>query len=181
MKKLRISYTLLSLWHSKRFEDVVNYYIKAPTMVTDQMLEGSGWDQVIQDEVAKTNCLPKEFGGIKLIDPLCQLKLEVDLDDRNELVTVPDCVDSPTWYEFKTGSTSVEQYAHTMQISMYSLVASLLDLPLERINIIHYNQYINEAEWYMVYNNKDLKNKAADYILAESENIRAFLESRGIL
>lgn len=146
------------------------------------MIVGQGWDYLVNEQVKKDSCLPKEFGGLKLNIPIVQKKLEAVLENI-ELVGVPDVIETgePMFIiEIKTGVTSSNQYISTKQIEMYSLLAELNDLPITHFKVIRYNPYNEKYDWAMRWNSKELANNAREYVLEKAPEIQEFLESKGI-
>lgn len=179
---LRVSYTLLRLWHDQRLDEVLSYYTKRETITTDQMIIGQGWDYLVNEQVKKDSCLPKEFGGLKLNIPIVQKKLEAILEDI-ELVGVPDIIDTGDpmiIYEIKTGVTASNAYISSKQIEMYALLAELVELPITQFRVIRYNPYNEKYDWAMRWNTKDVAMKAREYILEKAPEIKVFLESNGV-
>jgi len=174
---LRLSYTLLRLWHQQRLDEVLSYYTKRETITTPEMVIGSGWDHLVNESVKKNNCLPDEFGGLKLNKPSVQQKLEIKLDDETELVGVPDIIDTgdEIVYEIKTGVTPANTFLSSKQIEIYALLCQLKQITIRQIRVFRYNPYQRKYDWAMRWNTDNLACEAHDYIFDVAPDIRKYL------
>ena len=96
MKKLRCSYTLLSMWRSGRFQDAINYYLKIPTLKNKAMEDGIKYDKYVNEYVSLNAKLPIDFGGDTLLNPKCQVKVVKDLNSEIDVVGVFDVLTDDT-------------------------------------------------------------------------------------
>ena len=147
MKKLRLSYTLLSLWEKGRVDDAVRYYKKIPMEMTEAMIQGKEWDKKNSESIEKNKKFIKEFGDWKLQNPKAQLKLEISYNEMLDLVIVPDCVDGDILYEHKTGKRSATSYLSDKQLGVYALGLKLSDIPIRQAYLIRFNQHTNKTDW----------------------------------
>lgn len=181
MKKLRVSYTLLSTYASGRVDDAVNLYLHKPMPKTRQMEEGIKWDEMQMENIAKEKKLTKEFNLFAFTDPKPQLKLEIDYNDRVTLVCKLDVYDSPMIMELKTGKRSASSYLNSKQLDMYGLGCHLAGLEVGKIVVIRYDQYKGEADWAFKYMDEDVIESARNYIDSIFPEIYSHFDSIGIL
>lgn len=182
MKKLRVSFTLLSLWRSGNIGALIDFYLKRPHETTPAMEEGKRWDEIVNVSVKEKKIIPAEFGGESLIDPKSQEKWEADYSEQFEIVGVPDIYDSPTIYEIKTGNSKDSgDYANDFQISMYFLLAELLNKPVDKAYIIHYNHITKRTDRSLVWNTEFERERARNFIDTLGSEIYVYFEQNGIL
>ena len=180
-KKLRISYTLLNTWRAGRIDDALVMYFKLAQMTSPAMEAGKNFDNYTNDFVRKNKSLPPELGGDKLIAPLAQEKWEIDLDERFELVGVPDIVDSPTLYEIKTGNSKDSgDYANDFQVGMYLLLAEKLGKKIDKAVILHYDQYKKELDKSLIWNTEYERNRAYNFITSLAPDIYEYFDQNNI-
>lgn len=181
MNKIRISFTLLSLWDRKEYDQVADYYSKKRTFTTDAMELGQAYDTLVNATVNKTGKLPPDFGGLQLNKPITQLKLEANLDDEIEIVGMPDVLDAPTLIEIKTGVTNSMTYIKSMQIGMYALLCELNNIKIDKAIVIRHDQYQKKTDWSMRWITPELIKQTKVQIYSKEPEIREFLEGRGLL
>ena len=181
MKKLRISYTLLSYWSKGQVDQAVSYYLKLPQEDTQAMREGREWGKKNEDEMNKNKQMIKEFLGIKLTDPKPEQKFEVNYSDHFDLVIVPDCLDGTTLYETKTGKRSSVSYLSSPQLALYYLGLKLKDYPITKIKVIRYNQHTDKTDWAMKHTGQHLYEEADNYIQSLAPEIMEYFTKINIL
>ena len=138
--KFRASWSTLSVWAKGDWEKAIKGYFKLEEFKSKAMTAGKDLHKEWENEIIKTQCLPLDFGGKKLIKPETENKLVVQIEDWLELVGVIDCIDSPTIYEFKSGKTNSESYANEKQIGVYAVLATLSKKFVNIAEIHHYDQ-----------------------------------------
>jgi len=181
VKKLRVSYTLLSVWASGRTDDAVNIYLHKPMPKTRQMEEGIKWDEMQMKNIEKEKKLTKEFNSFAFIDPKTQMKLEIPYNEKVTLVIKPDVYDSPMIMELKTGKRSASSYLNSKQLDMYGLGCHLAGLEVGKIVVIRYDQYKNEADWAFKYMDEGILDSARNYIDSLYPEIYEHFNNIGIL
>ena len=140
--KFRASHTILSAWASGMYEKAIKYYFHLETFTSRQMEEGRKYHEEWKNETLKTKCLPLVFGGRKLINPVCEGKIVVNIEDWLDLVFISDCRDENTLFEYKTGkSANSESYANSKQVGVYSVGHLYNKTKIKDIEIYHYDQY----------------------------------------
>lgn len=179
MNKLRLSYSLLRLWEQKRFDEVCAYVTKTGEQLTGDAIEqGNAWDQIVQESLKATNKLPKEFGGLELKNALCQEKRVIDIEGFS-LVAKPDVVtlEDNKLFEIKTGKFTSGEYSNTMQVPIYLMVFDTV----KSGTILHYDQAINEMDWFLIHKTDKLMEEAKNYVLKNGNEIKSYLEGQGII
>lgn len=176
---LRLSYTMLRNWELGNTDEVINIYQGKYTDIdTPEAVMGKAWDEIVGDTVKDTGKLPEEFGGLEVGDCAVQPKEEIQIDDETQLVVRPDLItpDLSTVIEIKTGKYSSGDYSRTMQLPIYLWAIS----QAKRGMIIHYDQYTNEHDWFLMHSTDRLKTKAENYVRLGGEQIRQFLIAEGL-
>lgn len=179
MTPLRLSYTLLRLWEQGKTDEVCAYVTKtSDQLVTDAVEQGSAWDKIVQESIEKEGKLPKEFGGLALKGAFCQEKKTIELEDF-VLVAKPDIVSftGEELYEIKTGKFSSGDYANTMQVPIYMMVFDTV----KKATILHYDQAIDEMDWFLIHKTEELMKNTKDYVLKNGREVRDYLSNQGII
>lgn len=181
MKKLRLSYSLLTAWERGQIEDAVNMYFHTGSMSSPQIEFGLKFHQDMADHITKYNSFPDWFFTKDLILPQCEREVVVDYNEMFTLKAVFDCYDNPNLYEFKTGKQPSSDWCRTFQLPLYFEVAELAGIEVEKAFLIRHNQYKNETDYSMVYNNKRQRDKARNLIDSVGPEIYNFFEEQGLL
>lgn len=157
--KFRASYTVLNTWYSGDWERAIKQYFKLDKFITPAMADGKRYHEMWEMETSETKALPMTFGGKKLTNPKPEYKTVVELEPWLDLVGVIDCLDENTIHEYKTGKTTSEVYAGSMQPSVYGLLATFDDKFVDRAVIHHFDQYSKTVDMSIVW----LTDKKLDY------------------
>lgn len=145
--KFRASYSGLHRWESGDVEGFVKGYFKLePPMTTREQAEGKKWHDIWQKEVDETKCLPKIFGGSKLIDPKCEIKQVVELEDWLDFVFITDLVDGSAVHDYKTGVDDSGKWINTNQLGWYAVGLTFAKTFINRGFIHHFNQYTKKVD-----------------------------------
>lgn len=170
---------MLRLWDLGKTDEAIDYYFKTgDELDTEPIRQGRAWDRIVEEQIKAENILPREFGGLKLDKPLTQPKKEIKINDDFELVVVPDIKDGNKIIEIKTGgSYTSSDYARTMQVPIYLYAYEDTDLGL----IVHYDQYIDEADWYMIHKSDKLMKETEEYIYTLGKSFKNYLTKKGLL
>lgn len=171
----RASYTVLSIWESGDVTLAMDTYYKVSKYSSPAMEFGKNWHKRIEKEIQATKKLPIIFGATPLKDPVAEEKIELMLDDWLQLVGVIDLYDDHTIYDWKTGVTSSEQWANSMQ----PLVYQLLKPEATRFEIHHFNQYTDEVDMSVGHLTLGTAQKAYDWVLKNSTEMFQFLKNYG--
>lgn len=171
----RASYSTLSTWAAGNYDLAMERYFKVNRTTTPEMEFGKNWHKRIEKEIKGTKRLPTIFGGKKLLNPQTELKIELRLENWLELVGVIDLFDDGVIYDWKTGMTSSEQWANTMQ----PLVYQLLMPQAERFEIHRYNQYSDEVDMSIGHLTLGTAQKAYDWVIKNSIDMYDYIENYG--
>ena len=151
MNKFRASFSVLNVWASGDWERAVKMYFKLEKFTTPAMADGKEFHEKWRKHTTETKTLPFEFGAKKLTSPICEQKIVVPIYDWLDLVGIIDCYDDPIIYEYKTGKTSSEDYAGTMQPGVYGVLATYAKMYVEQCQIMHYDQYQKKSDTSIVW------------------------------
>lgn len=171
----RASFSVLNLWASGNWEDAVKAYFKLDRFVTRAMAEGQEYHAEYEKHIKETKTLPEVFGYRVLINPKPEEKLVVKLYDWLEVVCVIDCLDAPTIYEFKTGISSSQTYANTMQCPLYAFIATMAGIYVDRAEIHHYDQHAKEADMSIVWITDAVLKQAQEWLETYASEMHHYL------
>ncbi|MBV6514236.1 MAG: hypothetical protein MOGMAGMI_01817 [Candidatus Omnitrophica bacterium] len=172
--RFRASYTVLNKWKNGDWEGAIKTYFKFDQITTREMAEGKDYHAEWEAEIKKTSSLPAIFGAKKLQVPICEGKQVVQLEDWLDLVYIPDCIDVPILYEFKTGKTSSMQYASDWQIAIYAVGATLSGKYIKMAEIYHYDQYTKKVDMSPVWITDKLLNETHERIISLSSEMHSY-------
>lgn len=120
MRKLRLSYTLISLWKRGKYEEVVDTYLHLDKLDNFAIKRGKEFDTMVGEYVDANKTLPPELGSLKLNNPITHHKVIVPFSESIDISAEADIWDDPTIYEIKCGvAWDSTMYANTDQITMY--------------------------------------------------------------
>ncbi len=178
MKKLRVSYTLLSLWRGGQHEKALQFYLKKLKLTSPAMEAGKKWDDYVCKYALENNKLPVEFGGDTLSNPKAQVKIEVPFNEICDVVGVFDVLTDDTLYEIKTGNAKdSSDYAMDFQVSMYLMLAP----NVEKAYIVHYDQYIKEHDRTLIWNSPEERERGKNFVESLSPEIYDYFLKEGVL
>lgn len=145
--KFRASWTVLGIWESGQWQEAIEYYFGIAKRDSEAMELGRKFHSEFEAQTKETGQLPAVFGGLKLENPRCELKLHVEVSDWLELVGKIDCYSDPGIIdEYKTGSTSQPRKLRGLsQGTIYGLLAVGNDLPIRQVRLHHYNPITKDA------------------------------------
>ena len=176
MSKFRASFSVLSTWESGQWERAIKMYFKLDKFTTRQMAVGKDFHKKWENCILKTNKLPDVFGSKELSKPKPEFKKVIQIEDWLELVGVIDCIDKETIYEFKTGITTSESYASTMQPAVYAYIAKESGFDVKKVVIYHHNQYTNRQDMSIVWIDDELVKKAKNWVVTVSSEMHSYFE-----
>ena|SRR3990167_5073267 len=176
MNKFRASYSVLSVWDSGDWQRAIEVYFKLRPFTTEKMAEGKDLHNEWRDYTREYKRLPKVFGNKPLINPQPEVKLVAQLYDWLELVFIPDCVDSPIIYEYKSGVKSSEAYANSMQIGVCAVGLTFLKTYVNKGEIYHFNQYKKATDMSIVWITDDYLKKSLNWILTLSSEMMDYFQ-----
>ena len=170
MNKFRASFSTLSAWDSGAWQRAIESYFKLSEFSTKQMRAGKKLHEDFEVEIQKTSCMPKVFGAKPLIEPETELKIVKQLDDWLELVGVIDCYSDGVIYDWKTGVSTSESYAGSMQPRVYQI----LKPEAIRAEIHHYNQYNKKTDMSIIYLTDVTREIAKDWVITISSQMHSY-------
>lgn len=174
MDKFRASYSVLNAWQSGQYERAVKMYFKLEEFTTEAMADGKELHKKFEDEVNKTKCLPKIFGGDKLINPKTEFKSVVEIYKWLQLVYVVDLLDAPIIFDYKTGKGSSESAASTKQLGVYGVGCTFDKIKVKKGVILHYDQYSKKIDNSTVWITDSLLNNTFNWIETLSSEIHQY-------
>lgn len=180
MNKFRASYTVLNKWKNGDWEGAIKTYFKMDQFTSRAMAEGKDYHEEWEAYIKKNKRLPEVFGSKKLKNPIAEGKKVVQLEDWLDLVYIPDCIDSPTLYEFKTGKTSSMQYASDWQIAIYAVGATISGHYIKLAEIYHYDQHIDKMDMSPVWITDKLLNDTHEKIITIASEMHTYFEENGL-
>ena len=153
------------MWSQGRWQEAINAYFKLDSFTSRQMAEGRDLHAEWEEEIKKTKCLPKVFGGKQLNSQIItEKKFEIPVYDWMTLVLKPDVVSSPDLHEFKSGSASANEYLDSFQPAVYCVGLTLMDIYIKTIHIHAYNQYTKRSDYSYRFASKKLLNEGFNFI-----------------
>lgn len=173
--KFRASFSVLRLWEQGRYEDAVRAYFKLEQRVSESMVMGKQYHEDWAEEIRNNNCLPEVFGSHKLKSPIVEKYMTAEIFDWLTLSGLMDCYDDGVIYEFKTGISSAMDYARTMQIAVYGVLATLNELPITQARIYRYDQYNKQCDMVMVWITDEVIEKGFKWIEANASEMFNYL------
>jgi len=162
--RLVISFSLLTLWNSGRWEDAISMYFHKDTKKSRQMSEGLEYHHKWEDSIKKDKTLTVGGCTLKFNSPKCEVKKLVNYSEQFDLSGIFDCIDGETLYEWKTGVASSSEYTNGNQLPFYFLIAKLEGTPIEKGVLMRYNQYEKEADLTVLWNSDEQIEKAKNFI-----------------
>lgn len=178
--KLRVSYSLLSLWSSGRHEEAISLYLHKPLPKTKAMQFGSEFHKKLEDAISMHKRIKLGKSTFEFKNPEPEKRIVTPFNDRWDMSGMIDCYDEGTIYEFKSGVISSTDYSNGYQIPFYFLMCVRNDLVAKEAYIIHYNQHEKKADWTKVWNNKEQMEKAENYIDSLAPEIEEYFLSEGV-
>lgn len=179
----RASYSILHLWSKGLHEEAVQAYFKLERIETEAMRQGKnlhqGWALYIQEN----SRLPEELGGTDLRNPKVEVKLTATIPGHEEwltLVGIVDCLDVDEIIEEKSGTTSSQTYAKTMQTPFYGLLCKLNGITVTRARIPHYNQHTKRTDTSYLWITPTVLSEAENWIITLAEEMHMYLENEGL-
>jgi hypothetical protein len=173
--KFRASYTVLNQWASGNWDRAIKTYFKLEKFVTPAMADGKIWHEKWENHINDTKTLPAVFGAGALHHPKAEIKKVVELEPWLDLVGVIDLYDKPVIYDWKTGKTSSEVYAGSMQPGIYGVLATFSGMYADRAIIYHYDQYSKKTDMSLIWLTDELLKTAHNWILSYASDMNNYL------
>jgi hypothetical protein len=181
MTTVKLSYSILSAWANKQYEQAVAGYLRRDFPITKQIELGRAYDELWTKYIDKYKKLPDDLGGITLNNPVTQFKKEIIVplgkDYQILLRGIPDCVDDEYIREFKCGLTPVSSYINQMQLPYYKLL-----YPEKTIGIYYcYNPYAKKLEIGVKYLTEQTIDEAIEHIITFGSEMIDYLKVNKLL
>jgi hypothetical protein len=123
---VKLSYSILNAWAHGQWEQAVGQYVGQPLPATPEMELGRVKHEQWERQIKATGALPDELGEWPLTAPVTEQKYQkrIPVNDELDILLrgVPDCLDGPRVYEWKSGLTSASSYVDSMQTDYYKLL-----------------------------------------------------------
>lgn len=178
--KLRLSFSLLNLWSKRMYEEAINMYLHLPLPQSLQLEEGKRYHKEWADTIIKTKLLNLGRSAFKFDAPRVEHSVTVSYNDKFDLKGIFDCLDEPTLWEFKTGTTSTVDYSRSYQIPFYFLIAEIEKIKIDKAYLYHFDQYKNDGELIIIHNNLSLVEDAKNLVDSIGPDILQYFEKHKI-
>jgi len=180
MNKLRISYSLLTLWNNGRWVDAVKMYLHQDTVKSRQMKEGLSMHKAWEEQIKKTKKLILKEHKFSFKNPICEFKVIAPYNKKWDMSGTFDVIDDDVIYEFKSGVMGSLEYARGYQLPFYFLLAEIANIKIKQGILIHYNQYTKKYDTTLLWNSKRLIKKARNFIDSLAPEIEDYFVKHNI-
>lgn len=121
---IRVSYSILNSWAKGDFDRAIAPYAGTEIEPTEAMEYGKKKHAAWEKESRRTGCLPRRFGGRKLVSPQFELntKKVQKVNDWCYLSGVLDVLDGDVAIDYKTGRTPASEYLNSRQHECYQIL-----------------------------------------------------------
>lgn len=181
MITVKLSFSILNAWANNRWEDAVAMYLGKGIVETPELQLGKLKHEIWADEVMNTKCLPKDFGGKKLSDPIVEQKYEyiVPFSDDIQILLrgVPDTMDGEIIYEYKCGATQASQYVDSMQVPYYLL----FNPHAKEGHYLCFNPYTNDYSIGVKFLDGKTIDNVLEHIISNGGELIDYLQSQKLL
>lgn len=181
MKIFRCSFSVLDPWSRGDYDEAVRRFYKTDQTVTPQMEMGRLKHEEWRTETTKTGCFPKDFGGARLKNPQCELKMECLLDGWIQFVGIIDLLENQTITDYKTGVASSLTYVRTMQLPCYQVLAKENGIATNQAVIRHFNQYTTKVTSSYKYLTPETEEAGREWITTFASEMASSLQETGQL
>jgi hypothetical protein len=181
MKKIRLSYSLLSLWERGDIEGAIDTYFHLDKKGTEAMENGKRVHKEIEEHIKTYNTFPEWFFDYPLTLPETEKEVVVSYNEMFDLKGVFDCLDpvEKTLFEFKTGNSDSLEWARTWQLPIYFLIAELGKIDIDKAILIRNNG--KESDFVVVHNSKRLRDKARNIVDSLGPEIYEYFTKEGLI
>lgn len=181
MKKLRLSYSLLSYWDRGDIQGAVNCYFHVNNIGNAAMENGKRVHEELADHITKYNSFPEWFFNYPIQLPECEKAVTVPFNEMIDLKGVFDCLDlaSSTLFEFKTGTSDSLSWARTWQIPLYFLIAEIAKIEIEKAILIRNDG--KKSDFVVVHNTQRLRDRARNIVESLSPEIWEYFNNEGLI
>lgn len=121
---IRVSYSILNSWAKGDFDRAIAPYVGTEIEPTEAMEYGKKKHAAWEKESRRTGCLPRRFGGRKLVSPQFELNTKKvrKINDWCYLSGVLDVLDGDVAIDYKTGRTPASEYLNSRQHECYQIL-----------------------------------------------------------
>lgn len=180
-KKLRASFSLLSLFEKGLYKEALDAYLHRGGITNDAILDGRKYHKKWEDEINKTNKVKIGKTEISFHKPLTEYKFYVPFNELADLSVVIDCLDAPIIYEWKTGGQSSTSYGSGYQVPFYFLACQLKGIEVNSAILVRYDQAKNEEDATIIHNGTKTIERARNYTESLVPELYKFLEGENAL
>jgi hypothetical protein len=182
MKRIRLSYSLISVWERGQTQEVIDLYFHVDRKGSRQMDEGKKYHQEIAESIKNFNSLPPYMDfKANFLTPKPEHEIVVPYNELADLKGIIDCLDEPYLYEFKTGVADSLEWARTNQLAFYFLLCELAKIPITSAYLIRHNQYEKTTDYTIVHNSEKLRDKARNVVDSVVYEIHNYFSEQGLL
>jgi len=171
----------MNLWKMGKKDEAINLYRHKETKRTEEQNEGIRFHKRWEDTIRATKKLSIGRTRLEFENPEPELKVHVPYREHYILSAIFDCVDGKTLYEFKTGSTSTFEYATNLQIPYYFFILSVMNRPIKRAFLIHWDQYKEKGEVVIVKNSAYRRALGLELVDTIGAELYSHLEDKKLL
>ena len=180
---IRVSYSILNSWTHGDIERAIAPYAGRETEPTEAMEFGKKMHAKWEHEANETKCLPKVFGGRKLISPELELatKKARKLGDWCVLTGVLDVRDGEVGIDYKTGKTPATNYLNSNQHKCYQILYP----EIKRFEYYCLNQHLHKSDADHItvgiaYLNRKTLTDGIEWVMTMASELREYLINNGL-
>lgn len=187
MSRLRLSYTLLSLWSAGKQKEAAEAYLRMDSFATSRMKEGKEFDKYVAEVVEKEGRLPDELGGEKLpkaskphhqVTVPYRISEDLEVDIKAEF----DIWAEPVIIEIKDSLNSDSaEWTNKPQLSIYFLVAEIAGLKFTKAVLYRYDRVHHDYDRAVVWKSNHRIQEAKDLVNKYGPEIYEYFTKEGIL
>lgn len=181
MKKLRLSYSLLSYWDRGDVQGAVDCYFHVDKAGNAAMENGKKVHEELAEYISTYSSFPEWFFNYPLQLPECEKAVTVPFSEIVDLKGVFDCLDpvNKTLFEFKTGNSDSLEWARTWQIPLYFLIAEIAKIDIEKAILIRNDG--KKSDFVVVHNSQRLRSRARNIVESLSPEIWEYFNNEGLI
>ena len=181
LKKLRLSYSLISLWERGDIQGAVDTYFHIDRGSNEAMDNGKKVHKEIEEHINTHNSFPNWFFNYDLNIPETEKEVIVSYNELFDIKGVFDCLDvlNRTLFEFKTGNSDSLEWARTWQIPIYFLIAEIDKIDIDKAILIRNNG--TESDFCVIHNSQRLRDEARNVIDSTGYNIWKYFDDQGLI
>lgn len=165
----------------KTDEAVSCYFRLKQSHISPALEDGRRIHEEVEEHIKIHSAFPSYLPNLTLLKPETEKKVIVPYNELFDVCGVFDVLDQDTLYELKTGVSDSLEWAGTLQVPFYFMIASIAKIPLTRAYMIHYNQYEKTNDWCIIYNNYTAIKKAINLIDSVAPEIYTFFDKEGFI